>query len=119
MEEVDWRAYSATKGLTEKQQKLADKIRKRELRVQHLQSEVEKIKVPCSTPQQYPAAVPDSTPPRALRLKCELGNAVHPALLPNVSVRASRCTLLLPPLPAVQAAGDGGPERRAGINHCA
>jgi hypothetical protein len=45
VEHVDWRAYAATKGLSEKQQKVADKIRKRELRVQHLQREIEKIKV--------------------------------------------------------------------------
>ncbi len=43
--EVDWRAYAATKGLTEKQQKLVDKIRKREARVQNLQREIDKIKV--------------------------------------------------------------------------
>ena len=36
-EVVDWRAYAATRGLTDKQQKLADKIRKREARVQNLQ----------------------------------------------------------------------------------
>ncbi len=45
MEDIDWRAYAATKGLSEKQQKVADKIRKREARVQHLQREIEKIKV--------------------------------------------------------------------------
>ncbi len=43
--DVDWRAYAATKGLTEKQQKLADKIRKREARIQNLQREIDKIKV--------------------------------------------------------------------------
>ncbi|GAB4814362.1 hypothetical protein N2152v2_001408 [Parachlorella kessleri] len=42
--EVDWRAYAATKGLTEKQQKVADKIRKREARIQSLQREIDKIK---------------------------------------------------------------------------
>lgn len=42
---MDWRAYAQVKGLTEKQQKLADKIRKREARVQHLQHEIDKIKV--------------------------------------------------------------------------
>ena len=45
--EVDWRAYAATKGLTEKQQKVADKIRKREARIQSLQREIDKIKVRC------------------------------------------------------------------------
>ncbi|PRW44332.1 Kanadaptin isoform B [Chlorella sorokiniana] len=44
LDEVDWRAYAATKGLSEKQQKIADKIRKREARVQHLQREIDKIK---------------------------------------------------------------------------
>ena len=44
-EEVDWRAYAAAKGLTEKQQKLADKIRKRENQIQRLQREIERIKV--------------------------------------------------------------------------
>eukprot|EP00887_Chlorella_sp_A99_P004998 scaffold4.g4998.t1 len=43
-EVVDWRAYAATRGLTEKQQKLAEKIKKRELRAQHLQRENEKIR---------------------------------------------------------------------------
>lgn len=45
VEDVDWRAYQATKGLSEKQQKVADKVRKREARVTHLQREIEKIKV--------------------------------------------------------------------------
>lgn len=44
VEDIDWRAYAATKGLTDKQQKIADKIRKREARVQHLQREIDKIK---------------------------------------------------------------------------
>ena len=42
---VDWRAYSQTHTLTDKQQKLAEKIRKRENRVGALQKEVEKIRV--------------------------------------------------------------------------
>lgn len=45
MEDVDWRTYAATKGLSEKQQKVADKIRKHEVRIQNLQRENEKIKV--------------------------------------------------------------------------
>ena len=44
VEVVDWRAYAATRGLTDKQSKLAEKIRKRELRVQNLQRESEKIR---------------------------------------------------------------------------
>ena len=43
LDEIDWRAYSANRGLSEKQQKIADKIRKRELRIVHLQKESEKI----------------------------------------------------------------------------
>lgn len=45
VEDVDWRAYAATKGLSEKQGKLAEKLRKREARVTHLQREIDKIKV--------------------------------------------------------------------------
>lgn len=41
---IDWRAHAATKGLTEKQQKIADKIRKRELRIQNLQKECDRIR---------------------------------------------------------------------------
>ncbi|KAK9833306.1 hypothetical protein WJX81_005069 [Elliptochloris bilobata] len=41
---VDWRAYSDTHGLTDKQQKLATKVRKRELRISNLQTEMERIK---------------------------------------------------------------------------
>ena len=44
VEAVDWWAYAATKGLSDKQQKLADKIRKREVRVQNLQREIERIR---------------------------------------------------------------------------
>jgi hypothetical protein len=44
VEEVDWRAYAATRGLSEKQQKVADKVRKREARIMHLQREIDKIK---------------------------------------------------------------------------
>ena len=43
---MDWRAYQETHGLTEKQQKLATKVRKRELRIANLQTEMERIKVP-------------------------------------------------------------------------
>jgi len=41
--EVDWREHASNKGLTEKQQKFADKIRKREARIMNLQKESEKI----------------------------------------------------------------------------
>ena len=44
-DDIDWRHHAATKGLSEKQQKLADKIRKREARVGNLQREAEKIEV--------------------------------------------------------------------------
>lgn len=43
LDEIDWRSHAANRGLTEKQQKIADKIRKRELRITHLQRESEKI----------------------------------------------------------------------------
>ena len=42
---VDWRAYSQTHTLSDKQQKLAEKIRKRENRIVALQKEVDKIRV--------------------------------------------------------------------------
>ena len=42
---VDWRAYSQTHTLSDKQQKLAEKIRKRENRIAALQKEVDKIRV--------------------------------------------------------------------------
>jgi len=41
---IDWRSHAATHGLTEKQQKIADKIRKRHLRMEHLQKECEAIR---------------------------------------------------------------------------
>ena len=41
---LDWRSYAATRGLSDKQQKLADRVRKREAKVQSLQREVDKIK---------------------------------------------------------------------------
>lgn len=42
---VDWRAYVQSHSLTDKQQKLADKIRKREARSTNLQRELDKIRV--------------------------------------------------------------------------
>ncbi len=42
---MDWRAYSQTRTLSDKQQKLAEKIRKRENRIGALQKEVDKIRV--------------------------------------------------------------------------
>lgn len=42
---VDWRAYSQTHTLTDKQKKLAEKVRKRENRISALQKEVDKIRV--------------------------------------------------------------------------
>ena len=42
---VDWRAYAATTGLSERQQKLADKHRRLELKIGNLQTEIGKIKV--------------------------------------------------------------------------
>ncbi|CAL8465521.1 g5057 [Coccomyxa elongata] len=41
---VDWRIYMQSHSLTEKQQKIADKIRKREARITNLQRELDKIK---------------------------------------------------------------------------
>jgi len=56
--QADWRAYAATHGLTDKQQKLATKIRKRELRMTNLQTEMERIKArpPCRPPPRPPPA---------------------------------------------------------------
>ena len=42
---VDWRAYVQSHSLTDKQQKLADKICKREARITNLQRELDKIRV--------------------------------------------------------------------------
>jgi pSer/pThr/pTyr-binding forkhead associated (FHA) protein len=44
-DEIDWREHAANKGLTDKQQKIADKIRKREARILNLQKESEKIQL--------------------------------------------------------------------------
>lgn len=44
---VDWRLYSQSHSLTDKQQKLADKIRRQELKIHNLQTETDRIKV-CS-----------------------------------------------------------------------
>ena len=41
--EFDWRSYESEKGLTEKQQKTADKIRKKERKIEHLKRENQKI----------------------------------------------------------------------------
>jgi hypothetical protein len=41
---VDWRAYAATRGLTDRQQKLADRVRKLEARVGNLSREAERIR---------------------------------------------------------------------------
>ena len=46
---VDWRAYMTTHSLTEKQQKLADKIRRLENRIRNLTTESDKIRVTPST----------------------------------------------------------------------
>jgi hypothetical protein len=43
--DVDWRAYAAAQSLTDKQAKLAQKVRKREARIGNLQREVDKIRV--------------------------------------------------------------------------
>ena len=42
--QVDWRAYCQTQTLTEKQQKLADKLRRLERKIQNLTAEADKIK---------------------------------------------------------------------------
>ncbi|KFM25037.1 Kanadaptin [Auxenochlorella protothecoides] len=44
LEALDWRAHAANRGLSDKQQKLATKIRKLELRCATLQTESERIK---------------------------------------------------------------------------
>jgi hypothetical protein len=77
VEHVDWRAYAATKGLSEKQQKVADKIRKRELRVQHLQREIEKIKVGEGHREGRPAMVPQA---RSSQRTCRAGKRCMPKL---------------------------------------
>lgn len=42
---VDWRLYSQSHQLTDKQQKLADKIRRQEQKIHNLQTETDRIKV--------------------------------------------------------------------------
>ena len=42
---VDWRAYAESHALTDKQAKLAQKLRRREARMQNLQREADKIRV--------------------------------------------------------------------------
>ncbi|KAL0018195.1 hypothetical protein WJX79_010675 [Trebouxia sp. C0005] len=50
--EVDWRLYSQTHTLTDKQQKLADKIRRQELKIHNLQTETDRIKAKQSDAQE-------------------------------------------------------------------
>lgn len=78
--QVDWRAYQETHGLTEKQQKLATKVRKRELRIANLQTEMERIKVPpnCS-----------ASPSLHQRADTSSGCLPLPALLANTDVQPS------------------------------
>jgi hypothetical protein len=52
---VDWRAYSQSHALTDKQQRLAQKIRKHENRIAALQTELDKIRVGVC----WPAAASD------------------------------------------------------------
>ena len=42
---VDWRLYTQTHSLTDKQQKLADKIRRQEQKIHNLNTETDRIKV--------------------------------------------------------------------------
>ena len=42
---VDWRLYSQAHSLTDKQQKLADKIRRQELKIHNLRTETDRIRV--------------------------------------------------------------------------
>lgn len=44
LSEVDWRAYALSNTLSDKQQKLADKIRNKESRIEHLSREIENIR---------------------------------------------------------------------------
>eukprot|EP01026_Neomeris_dumetosa_P073941 TRINITY_DN7659_c0_g1_i2.p1 TRINITY_DN7659_c0_g1~~TRINITY_DN7659_c0_g1_i2.p1 ORF type:complete len:495 (-),score=116.83 TRINITY_DN7659_c0_g1_i2:298-1782(-) len=44
-EELDWKAYAETKGLTEKQEKLASKIRQRDWKIQGLEKENQRINI--------------------------------------------------------------------------
>lgn len=44
-EGVDWRVYAQSHSLSDKQQKLVAKIKKREARITNLQRELDKIKV--------------------------------------------------------------------------
>ncbi|DBB07161.1 TPA: hypothetical protein ACH3X1_011731 [Trebouxia sp. C0004] len=50
--EVDWRLYSQTHTLTDKQQKLADKIRRQEQKIHNLQTETDRIKAKQSDAQE-------------------------------------------------------------------
>ena len=42
---VDWRLYSQSHQLTDKQEKLADKIRRQELKIHNLRTETDRIRV--------------------------------------------------------------------------
>ena len=70
---MDWRAYQDTHGLTEKQQKLATKVRKRELRISNLQTEMERIKVLAPAVPGCPCA---NVPTPALQLSVPAGLVV-------------------------------------------
>lgn len=50
--EVDWRLYSQTHTLTDKQQKLADKIRRQEQKIHNLNTETDRIKAKQSDAQE-------------------------------------------------------------------
>ena len=44
---VDWRIFSQSHALTDKQQKTAEKIRQRERTIHNLQTETDRIRVRC------------------------------------------------------------------------
>ena len=45
LEDLDWRVHEAAKGLTDKQTKIADKIRRLERQIAHLETESDRIRV--------------------------------------------------------------------------
>ena len=88
---MDWRAYAAVHTLTDRQAKLAQKVRKREARVSNLQREVDKIRVRALRlgADMQVATAHAHCPSPALRWHFWL----FTALLPNQRRREGPCTL--------------------------
>jgi len=92
--QADWRAYAATHGLTDKQQKLATKIRKRELRMTNLQTEMEHIKAcPLCRPPPRPPPAPGLCRRARLHVALRLSRAARGRALQSERLRLHRLCL--------------------------